>query len=177
MSSASRGLAPREGLELLLLKLGRTEPLMEPHHGPQAGKSGYPRSQDADNTSPQPRVDYSLLIMVAAGMMKMATDDDFPLQQGAKIGSDWFLVAIEACGGGTPDLGFFSGVSVFIGIFGVENKSGGPRGDDKDEGRAHPCGGLVALLAQHFCFGASSGPQKVTVNFQLIWTPFDIPFL
>ena len=27
-----------------------------------------------------------------------------------------FLVATEACGGGTPDLGFFLGVSVFIGI-------------------------------------------------------------
>ena len=40
-------------------------------------------------------------------------------------GPDWFLVATEACGGGTPDLGFFSGVSIFIGIFGVVNKSGG----------------------------------------------------
>ena len=28
-------------------------------------------------------------------------------------------MATEACRGGTPDLGFFSGVSVFIGIFGV----------------------------------------------------------
>ena len=50
MSSASRGLAPREGLELLLLKLGHTEPLMEPRHGPQTGKSGYPHSQDADSS-------------------------------------------------------------------------------------------------------------------------------
>jgi hypothetical protein len=32
-------------------------------------------------------VDYSLLIMVAVGMMKMATDDDFPLWQGAGTGS------------------------------------------------------------------------------------------
>jgi hypothetical protein len=32
-------------------------------------------------------VDYSLLIMVAVGMMKMATGDDFPLRQGAKTGS------------------------------------------------------------------------------------------
>ena len=42
------------------------------------------------------------------------------------------LVATEACGGETPDLGFFSGVSVFIGIFGVGLTSGGspsqPRG-------------------------------------------------
>ena len=50
MSSASRGLAPREGLECLLVKMGRTGPLVEPHSGPQAGKSGDPRSQDADSS-------------------------------------------------------------------------------------------------------------------------------
>ena len=27
-----------------------------------------------------------------------------------------------------------------------------------------------------FASGASSGPSKISVNFQLIWTPFDIPF-
>ena len=48
MSSASRGLAPREGLECLLVKMGRTRPLEEQRPGPQAGKSGDPRSQDAD---------------------------------------------------------------------------------------------------------------------------------
>jgi hypothetical protein len=32
-------------------------------------------------------VDYSVLIMVAVGMMKMATGDDFPLRQGAGTGS------------------------------------------------------------------------------------------
>ena len=36
-----------------------------------------------------------------------------------------FLVATEACGGGTPDLGYFLEVSVFIGIFGVGLTSGG----------------------------------------------------
>ena len=55
MSSASRGLAPREGLEHWLMKMGRTRPLVEPRPGPQAGKSGYPRSQDADS-SPGPKV-------------------------------------------------------------------------------------------------------------------------
>ena len=39
---------------------------------------------------------------------------------------DWFLVAIEACGGRTPDLGLFLEVSVFIRPDGIENKSGGP---------------------------------------------------
>ena len=69
-------------------------------------------------------------------------------------GPDWFLVATEACSGGTPDLGFFSGVSVFIGIFGVGNKLGGPRGGHEvggcaQGGRAcpHPRGCLGTLLA------------------------------
>ena len=73
--------------------------------------------------------------MESPGMMKMATDDGSLRRQGAGTGSYWFLVATVACGGGTPDLGFFSGVSVFIGIFGVGFTSGGspsrPRGRGK----------------------------------------------
>ena len=48
MSSASRGLAPREGLGSVLMKIGRAGPPFEPRHRPQAGKSGDPRSQNAD---------------------------------------------------------------------------------------------------------------------------------
>ena len=61
-----------------------------------------------------PRVNYSLLVMESAGMMKMATGDGFPLREGARTGPDWFLVAIEACGGGTPDLGYVLVVSIYI---------------------------------------------------------------
>ena len=32
---------------------------------------------------------------------------------------DWFFMATKAYSGGTSDLGFFSGVSIFIGLFGV----------------------------------------------------------
>ena len=49
MSSASRGLAPCEGLECLLVKMGRTRLPGEPRRGPQVGMSGDPRSQNADN--------------------------------------------------------------------------------------------------------------------------------
>ena len=49
-------------------------------------------------------MDYSLLIVVAAGMMKMATGDDFPLRQVPEWAPERFLVPTEACGGGTPDL-------------------------------------------------------------------------
>ena len=48
--SAPRGLAPREGLEYVLIKMGRTGPLPEPRCRPQAGKSGYPHSQNADSS-------------------------------------------------------------------------------------------------------------------------------
>ena len=49
MSSASRGLAPREGLESLLVKVGRMGPLTEPRRGTPAGKTGGPRSQNTDS--------------------------------------------------------------------------------------------------------------------------------
>ena len=50
MSSASRGLAPPEGLELESMKMGRTGPLLEPRRRPQADKSGDPHSQNADSS-------------------------------------------------------------------------------------------------------------------------------
>ena len=51
-------------------------------------------------------MDYSLLIVVAAGMMKMATEDDSPPPgRVPERGLDWFSVATKACSGGTFDLG------------------------------------------------------------------------
>ena len=40
-------------------------------------------------------------------------------------GPDWFLVATEACGGGTPDLGYVLEVWIYIRGVGVGNKLGG----------------------------------------------------
>ena len=42
--------------------------------------------------------------MESTRMMKMATREGFPPPQGAGTGLDWFSVATEASGGGTPDL-------------------------------------------------------------------------
>ena len=88
-----------------------------------------------------PRVNYSLLVMESAGMMKMATSKGSPFGRVPEQGPDWFFVAIEACGGGTPGLGFFSGVSVFIGISGIGFTSGGspshPRGRGTLPGEGH----------------------------------------
>ena len=50
MSSASRGLAPGDGLECFLVKMGRTGPLVEPCHGPQACKSVDSRPPNADSS-------------------------------------------------------------------------------------------------------------------------------
>ena len=50
MSSSPRGLAPREGLGFVLVKTDRAGPPFEPRRRPQAGKSGDPRSQNADSS-------------------------------------------------------------------------------------------------------------------------------
>ena len=56
--------------------------------------------------------------MESAGMMKMATGEGFPLRQGAGTGLDWFSVATEASGGGTPDLISVLEVLGYVGIYG-----------------------------------------------------------
>ena len=48
-----------------------------------------------------PRENYSLLIMESTGW---PLERDSPLWQGAGTGLDWLSVAMEASGGGTPDL-------------------------------------------------------------------------
>ena len=64
-----------------------------------------------------------------------------------KQGPDWFLVATEACGGGTPDLGFFLEVSVFIGIFGVDLTSVGvSESSTRVEGMPYPLGSPSYLV-------------------------------
>ena len=87
---------------------------------------------------------------------------------------DWFFVATEACGGGTPDLDFFLGVLVFIGILGIGIKSGGlPRGPQAMGARprgAPPrlvaASGLLSgiFLLQYFLYF----PKIFSVNFQPI---------
>ena len=49
---------------------------------------------------------------------------------------DWFFMGTEACSDGTPDLGFFSGVSIFIGKLASGTSQGGLRGGHEVGGRA-----------------------------------------
>ena len=85
-----------------------------------------------------PRVDYTLLIVVAAGMMKMATGEGFPVQQGAGTGLDWFSVATEASGGGTPDLSCVLEVLGHVGIYGCREDVVGATGVPRDRGARRP---------------------------------------
>ena len=101
-------------------------------------------------------------------------------------GPDWFLVATEACGGGTPDLGYFLEVSVFIVIFGMGLMSGrGLRvfheiGGRVQGGRAcpHPRGWLGTLLAQLFYFGgffwSIKNRQKLAGQLDSVWYSFSV---
>ena len=52
---------------------------------------------------------------------------DSPSGRVPEQGPDWFLVATEACGGGTPDLGYVLEVWVYIRGVGVGDKLGGLR--------------------------------------------------
>ena len=65
-------------------------------------------------------------------MMKMATGEGFPLWQGAGTALDWLSVAMEASGGGTPDLISVLEVLGYVGIYGcrryVDGLKGGARG-------------------------------------------------
>ena len=49
-------------------------------------------------------------------------------------GPDWFLVATEACGGGTPDLSSVLEVLGYVGIYGCKGYVGGPKGGTRQGG-------------------------------------------
>ena len=73
-------------------------------------------------------MNYSLLVMDSAGMMKMATGDRTPSDRVPERAPERFLVARKACGGGTPDLSSVLEVLGYIGIYGCKGYVGGPPG-------------------------------------------------
>ena len=62
-----------------------------------------------------------------------------PLRQGAGMGLDWFSVATEASGGGTPDLFCPPKFLGYMGIYGRKKYVGGPPGCPRGRG-ARPGG-------------------------------------
>ena len=108
-------------------------------------------------------------------MMKMAIGEGFHPPARCRNG---FSVATEACGGGTPDLGFFLEVWGYIRGVGVGNKSGGSPWRPRGRVRAPSlvvASGLFWPISGTPC--ASSGPKMISVKFQVNWTPFGFPFL
>ena len=71
-----------------------------------------------------------------------------------------FLVATEACGGGTPDLGFVLEVWVYIRGFGVGFTSGGVHESTTRQGDTPSTlvGDSGLFWPNSFASGASSGP-------------------
>ena len=73
-------------------------------------------------------------------MMKMATGEESPLRQGARMGSQRFLVATEAYGGGTPDLSSSLKVLGYVGLYRRKKSVGGCSRGPRDRG-PRPVGG------------------------------------
>ena len=107
---------------------------------------------------------------------------DPPFGRVLEQGPDWFLVAIEACSGGTPDLGFFSGVFVFIRIFGVGFMCPShPRGRGpclRGWARPLPRGFLVASLmwtpSLPGCFPSKIKFREVSGQLDFVWYSFSV---
>ena len=107
-------------------------------------------------------------------MMKMATGEGFPLLQGAETGLDWFSVATEASGGGTPDLLCSSMFLGYMGIYGRKKYIGGPPGCPRGRGRIQGVGVPPTLVgspglswSNSDTLWASSGPKISSVKFQV----------
>ena len=86
-------------------------------------------------------------------MMKMATGEGSPLRQGAGTVPDWFSVATEACGGGTPDLlcspMFLGYMDIYRQKKPIRRATRGPRGWERARGVGRallPRGFLEAAL-------------------------------
>ena len=103
-------------------------------------------------------------------MMKMATGEGFPLRQGAGMGLDWFSVATEASGGGTPDL-FCS--LMFLGYMDIYRRNKSVRGATRG-----PRGWWRALLPRGRlgCFLTSTLSLLDCVCFEKIAPDGFIPF-
>ena len=68
-------------------------------------------------------------------MMKMATGDGFPPSgRVPERAPERFVVATEACGGGTPDLSSVLEVLGYLGIYGGNGDVGGPPGCSRGRG-------------------------------------------
>ena len=100
-------------------------------------------------------------------------------------GPDWFLVATEACGGGTPDLLSYSMVLGYMGIYRRKKLVRGASRGRRDRW-ARPGGWArppISWPPRRFpgLYSKSPGSRSFQKSrcrrFHSVWTPFDIPFL
>ena len=98
-------------------------------------------------------------------------------------GPDWFLVATEACGGGTPDLILVLEVLGYMELYRRKKNIGGamgaPRGRGaRPRGCPHPRGHLPYLLTwSPSLSGGFRSKNNFSSCFRSVSTPSDIPFL
>ena len=70
--------------------MGRTGPLVEPRRGPQAGKSGDPRSQDADREDIRSILTVLLLHFISGTRVEQVANKVYRASQGWRPGClDW----------------------------------------------------------------------------------------
>ena len=91
-------------------------------------------------------VNYSLLVMDSTEMMKMVTGDGSPSSKVPERDPERFLVATEACGGGTRDLSSFSVFLGYVGLYRRKKLVRGARGAHETRGRALLSTGLLEDL-------------------------------
>ena len=90
-------------------------------------------------------------------------------------GPDWFLVATEACGGGTPDL---LCSLMFLGYMDIYRRKKSVRGATRVEGVPPASWPPRLFLDAHSKSPGSRLLRKSrSRRFHSVWTPFDIPFL
>ena len=103
-----------------------------------------------------PRVNYSLLVMESTWMMKMATGEGSPSGRAPEQGPERFLVATEACGGGTPNLLCSWRFSGYMEIYrrkkSVRGATRGPRGWGRASLRGHLEASLTCTPSPLDCF-------------------------
>ena len=117
-----------------------------------------------------PRVNYSLLVMETAGMMKMASGDGFPLRQGAGTGSRLVFRGYRGLRRRNSQSRFLSGgYCIYRSFWRRFHVRGGPRGSHKPGGappRLVVASGLFSGIfsLQYFLYF----PKIFSVNFQPI---------
>ena len=96
-----------------------------------------------------------------------------------------FLVAIEACGGGTPDLSYFLLFLGYVDLYRRKKSVGGASRGPGDRGRAQRGWARppISWLPRAFPGLNSKSPgsypfqKSRSRRFHSVWTPFDITFL